>query len=240
VLACVAGGHRALLSHRGDDPSRAVIRSLVPVFVGSVAGAAAFGNRVSALFCDLPVQIQDPVKRLRTVSAEMTRLKESHMSEAGAFLTALGDLAAPWTVAPLTRLYARLSQVFPQRSVSTVTTNVPGPRETLYCLGRKMLESFPYVPIGQGTQVGTAVLSYDGQLTFGVTADYNTLPDVSIMVQAIEADMDLLVKRAREVLLQDVPQSDNAKSGEPARLTEGSEPRLAAVARLTADVTSGS
>jgi len=238
VLACVSAGHRALLAHRGDDPSRAVIRSLVPVFVGQVAGTASFGNRVSALYCDLPVHVADPVKRLRAVSTEMTRLKESHMSEAGALLTALGDLAAPWTVAQLTRLYARLNQIFPQRSVSTVTTNVPGPRERLYCLGRRMIESYPYVPIGQGTQVGTAVLSYDGQLTFGVTADYNTLPDVSVMVQAIEADLDVLLKRAREVLLQDgslEPEQD--KRPDVARLSEGSEPKLASLARLTADST---
>jgi diacylglycerol O-acyltransferase len=236
VLACVAAGHRALLTHRGDDPERAVIRSLVPVFVGKMAGAATFGNRVSAIFCDLPVHLSDPVQRLRAVSAEMTRLKESHMSEAGAYLTALGDLAAPWYVAPMTRLYARLSQFIPQRSVSTVTTNVPGPREALYCLGRRMLESFPYVPIGQGTQVGTAVLSYDGQLAFGVTADCNTLPDVSVMVQAIEADIEALVQRARQVAPQEAPRkADGGKNGEALRIGEGGEPKLAALPRMSAE-----
>lgn len=219
VLASVAAGHRALLAHRGDDPERAVIRSLVPVFVGKVAGTAVFGNRVSALFCDLPVHLSDPVHRLRAVSAEMTRLKESHMSEAGALLTALGDLAAPWVAAPMTRFYSWLGQYAPQRAVSTVTTNVPGPRETLYCLGRRMLESFPYVPIAQGTQVGTAVLSYDGQLSFGLTADYNTLPDISVMVQAIETDIAALVQRAQQITQPDLPRKlEGPRAAEAIRL----------------------
>ena len=73
----------------------------------------------------------------------------------------------------------------PQRSVNTVTTNVPGPQLPLYCLGREMLAYYPFVPISYGVRVGTAILSYNGQLSFGVTGDLDTAPDVDVLVDAI-------------------------------------------------------
>lgn len=214
VLAAVTAGHRALLANRGEDPDRAVVRSLVPVAVKGTGGQALFGNRVSAIFCDLPVHVTDPVERLHGISAEMKRHKSSFMVEAGAYLTTMGDLLpAVWT-GPSTRLSVWLSHFFPQRSVSTVTTNVPGPREPLYCLGRKMVESFPYVPIAQGSRVGTAVTSYDGQLGFGVTADYDTVPDIGVFVNAIESDITELVNRARgkAIELPRIPQDTTVRS----------------------------
>jgi len=45
---------------------------------------------------------------------------------------------------------------------------------------------YPYVPITQCLRVGTAILSYDGSLHFGVTADYDTVPDAPILARGIE------------------------------------------------------
>jgi len=84
----------------------------------------------------------------------------------------------------------------PQRSINTVTTNVPGPQMPLYCLGREMLEYVPYVPIYQGVRIGTAILSYNGRLAFGVTGDFDTAPDVTILADAIPYEVDQLLKLA--------------------------------------------
>jgi hypothetical protein len=43
-------------------------------------------------------------------------------------------------------------------------------------------------------RVGVAVFSYDGELTFGVTADYDTVPDVEVLCRGIEAGMTELLK----------------------------------------------
>ena len=67
----------------------------------------------------------------------------------------------------------------PQRTVGTVTTNVRGPDHTLYAAGRKMVAYQPFVPIAQGVRIGVAILSYDGNVSFGVTGDYDTVPDVA-------------------------------------------------------------
>jgi diacylglycerol O-acyltransferase len=62
------------------------------------------------------------------------------MAEAGAVLTEIGDLAPPAAIGTVSRLAARAMRRLPQRSINTVTTNVPGPQFPLYCLGREMVE----------------------------------------------------------------------------------------------------
>ncbi|HYA67320.1 MAG TPA: WS/DGAT domain-containing protein, partial [Acidimicrobiales bacterium] len=196
VLAAVSGGYRGLLFPRGEDADRAIVRSLVPVSTRHDDGAGGSGNRASALLYNLPVQIADPVERLEIVHEQMTELKASHMAEAGEAVTAIGNLAPPMVVGPLSRMVIRAIHRLPQRSVNTVTTNVPGPQFPLYCLGREMLEYRPFVPISHGVRVSTAILSYNGRLFFGVTGDYATAPDVHVLASATSAGIEQLLERA--------------------------------------------
>ena len=108
----------------------------------------------------------------------------------------MGDLAPPMLVGTVTRLGTRLMHRLPQRSVNTVTTNVPGPQFPLYCLGREMLEYSPYVPLSHGVRVGTAIMSYNGRIAFGVTGDYDTAADVGVLARAIKAGIRELKKLA--------------------------------------------
>ena len=196
VLATVSGGYRELLLSRGEDADRAIVRSLVPVSTRHDDGHGASGNRASALLYDLPVQVADPVERLEVVHDQMTELKASHMAEAGEAVTAIGNLAPPMVVGPLSRMVVRAIHRLPQRSVNTVTTNVPGPQFPLYCLGREMLEYRPFVPISHGVRVSTAILSYNGRLFFGITGDYATAPDVHVLALAASAGIEQLRERA--------------------------------------------
>ena len=181
VLSAISAGFRDLLRSRSDDPDDAVVRSLVPVSVRGTDGRGVPDNRVSTLLYLLPVHIDDPVERLRAVHDEMAELKGSHMAEAGETVTRIGDLAPPMVVGTVVRLGVRAEHVLPQRIVHTVTTNVPGPQFPLYCLGREMLEYRPFVPISHGVRIGTAILSYNGRLAFGVTGDLDTAPDVAVV-----------------------------------------------------------
>lgn len=196
VLTAVAGGLRTLLLGRGEDPSSADIRSLVPVSARHDDGRGVPDNRVTALLYELPVHITDPVERLALVHGQMDELKGSHMDSAGVAVVSLGDLAPPMVVGQLSRLAMRAMRQLPQRSINTVTTNVPGPQFPLYCLGREMLEYRPFVPISQGVRIGTAILSYNGRLAFGITGDYATAPDVDVLATAISAEIDELRRRA--------------------------------------------
>ena len=200
VLAAVTGGYRALLSERGDSLDRAVVRSLVPVSTRRADSQGMPNNRVSVLLYELPVQVSDPVERLETVQEQMTNLKSSHIPEAGEVITSIGNLAPPMLVGPLSRMGIRLARRFGQHSLNTVTTNVPGPQVPLYCLGHEMLEYRPFVPIVHGLRVGTAILSYNGALFFGVTGDYETMPDVAVVATAAAAGIEELLDRAHMYL----------------------------------------
>ena len=196
VLAAVSGGYRELLLSRGEDADRALVRSMVPVSMRHDDGQGGPGNRVSTLLYDLPVQLADPVARLEVVHEQMTELKASHMAEAVEGVTAVGNLAPPMVVGPLSRMVVRAIHRLPQRSINTITTNVPGPQFPLYCLGHEMLEYRPFVPISHGIRVSTAILSYNGRLFFGITGDYATAPDVHVLALAASAGIEHLRERA--------------------------------------------
>jgi diacylglycerol O-acyltransferase len=72
-------------------------------------------------------------------------------------------------------------------AVNTVTTNVQGPPQALYAVGRKLIEYLPFVPLSQGVRLGIAILSYNGNLAFGVTGDFDTVPEVEWFCRRIEA-----------------------------------------------------
>jgi len=59
-----------------------------------------------------------------------------------------------------------------------VCTNVPGPQYPLYMLGHKMLQWYPYVPVGGEMAVNCAILSYNGRLYFGFSGDVHAAPDL--------------------------------------------------------------
>jgi diacylglycerol O-acyltransferase len=165
VLAAISGGLRALLLARGEQPGPHMVRSLVPVSVRAPGEQTMDGNQVSAVLADLPVHLADPVQRLAAVRAELQALKTAHQAKAGQALITLGR----YTPFPLLSWPARLVLGLPQRVIVTVTTNVPGPRQPLYAMGRQLVEILPYVPIATTVRTGVAIATYCGNITFGIT-----------------------------------------------------------------------
>jgi len=134
----------------------------------------------------LPVGITDPVERLRQVSAAMDLLKNSGQAAQMERIVALTDLLPPILQAPLARLQASLMPV------NTVCTNVPGPRETRYLLGEPVQLIVPLVPLAVGIGLGFAILSYADQLTVGLNADAERVPDVWKLAAALHDAFDEL------------------------------------------------
>ena len=193
VLAVITRGFRDLLTQRGENLDGRVVRTMVPVSVRSESERGTYNNKVSAMFADLPVGIADPVERLAAIRAQMQGLKESHQALAGSTLTSLGGFAP----AMLLALGGRVATRTPQRSVNTVTTNVPGPQRPVFLEGCRLLEYFPFVPIAGHVRIGVAIVSYDGGLNFGVTGDYETAPDIGVLCGGIAAGLDELLALSR-------------------------------------------
>ncbi|MDQ2727700.1 MAG: wax ester/triacylglycerol synthase family O-acyltransferase [Actinomycetota bacterium] len=192
VLAAITQGFRQLLISRGENVEGRHVRSLVPVSVRKAAEKGSYDNRVSAMFAELPVGIDDPVERLHAVTAQLRDLKDSKQAVAGETLTSLAGFAPPALLSAGTRVAMRI----PQRNLNTVTTNVPGPRVQLYAAGAKMLEAFPYVPLAGQVRIGVAIFSYLDTLNFGITGDSETNPDLEVLATGIADGLADLKKAA--------------------------------------------
>lgn len=187
VLAAVTSGLRTFLLERDQVVDDLELRAMVPVTMrakeereaASAEGSAALGNRVSMMNAVLPVGPDDPVARLRGVVDGMRELKDSGAAVGADHLLQMSSYVPPTVFAMASRLLIRA------RSINLTITNVPGPQFPLYCLGARVLEAFPYVGIVDGQALTVAVLSYDGQLGFGITGDRDVLPDLHVLADGI-------------------------------------------------------
>jgi diacylglycerol O-acyltransferase len=194
VLAAISSGFRSLLLSRGEQPEPHMVPALVPVSLRAPGAENIYDNRVSVLIADLPVHVADPVELLAEIRAEMAALKAGHEAAAGEALIELGKYTPYWLTAQVIRSAYRL----PQREIVTVTTNVPGPRQPLYGMGRKLVDIIPYVPIATTMRIGVSIFSYCDRVTFGITGDYESTPDIEVLARAIEKGIRDLRKVARQ------------------------------------------
>jgi WS/DGAT/MGAT family acyltransferase len=195
VMSVIAGAFRDLLIERGERVDGVVLRSLVPVSVRA-ADDTTPNNQVAAMIAELPVGIADPAERLASVRQQMADLKASHQADASEAANVLAGVTPPMLYALAARSVSAAVRRLPQCNVNTVTTNVPGPQYPLYALGREMVEYLPFVPLSQGVRIGVAILSYNGQVRFGVTGDYDSVPEVRWFCSRIEACIAELLQLA--------------------------------------------
>jgi WS/DGAT/MGAT family acyltransferase len=192
VLAGVAGGLRRLFESRGEDVTDLRLRALCPVSVRDDSERMQLGNRVSAMFVDLPLGEPDPTQRLQAVRSTTSDLKDRQQAVGAAFLVDLTQFAAPTLLGLAARLAHR------QPFFNLVITNVPGPQVPLYCMGARMLEAFPVVPLTRNTALGIAILSYCGQLHLGLYVDADAVDDVAVLAAGLEDSFAELKKIAEE------------------------------------------
>jgi len=170
VLAVIAGALRRHLDAHGS--TRPALRAMVPVSVRGDGERLALGNLVTAMFPTLPVDVADPVERLRRVCEETRTLKERGQPRASGIMLALaGVLPAP--------VGAALARLAPDHMavVNTVCTNVPGPRASRTLLGARILDIHPIVPLFGGMGLEFAILSYADRLSICAVADPALVPD---------------------------------------------------------------
>ncbi|MEU7143928.1 wax ester/triacylglycerol synthase family O-acyltransferase [Nocardia sp. NPDC046473] len=193
VLAAVAAAFRTVLLTRGEEPTADKLRILAPVSVRPAGAKNILDNRVSAMLPLLPIEIADPVEQLMTVHR---RLAEHKASGEAAAANSVLSLARWLPFAPIAWT-VRLASRYPQRGISGLATNVPGPRRILHLHGREVLEILAYAPIAMRVRIGIAILSYGDQLRFGITGDFDSTPDLHLLAERIEETIEHLLKCAR-------------------------------------------
>ena len=194
ILTGVGGGLARLLETRGELYPELALKVFCPVSVRDDTQKMQLGNRVSAMVVPVPVGEPDPLERLRAVVASTANLKEREQAVGAAALLGLTEYAAP----TLMGLAARL--VHHQPFVNLVVTNVPGPQRPMYCMGARMLEAYPMVPLARNLNLGVAILSYCGQLHVGLLGDRDLWPDLDVLEAGIDDAFSELAKLAGEQL----------------------------------------
>ncbi len=192
VLAVVAGALRTFLISRGRRVEGVELRALVPVSVRTEDEHHHGGNRIVVMRGPLPVYISDPVNRLRFVSQAMAGLKESKQAIGAEVISGVQNFAPPTILAQASRLN------FSTRLFNLIVTNVPGPQFPLYVLGREMLQAIPVAFLPQNHALAIAIMSYNGQLNFGLLGDFDALPDIDAIGENLAAELAKLVELARE------------------------------------------
>lgn len=181
VLAVCTGGLRHLLLERGDELPESGLRAQVPVNIRAQDREHALGNELTSLFVELPVAEGDPLTRYERVLERTAELKAGSQQAGGKAIRDLADLGPPLAG----ELIAR-SMFGGTRMFNLTITNVPGPQLPLYAFGSPLVEILPLVPLFAGHAVGIAVVSYNGQLVFGLNADRLAAPDVGVLAEGIE------------------------------------------------------
>ena len=188
LLTAVAGGVRAL--HLARREPMHDLQVLLPVGTGH-HGDLALGNAVSAMVVRLPLDEADPLACLRRVAAATASAKRHHQAAAATALIGELGLGLQPGIAAVAAVIHR------QPFVNLVVTNVPGPDDSLYAMGARMLEAIPIVPIAGNLSMGVAAFSYHGQFTVGILADRDRCPDVDVMARGMDHTFRVLVRRAR-------------------------------------------
>lgn len=218
VLGIVTEAVRRFMLSRNVDPAHITFRAATPVNVRSDDDRRPMGNRVSSWMVELPIGEPDRVTQIDLIREETVRLKESRQALGVDMLMAATDLAPMGLIAVGAQLVSG--------PVNTIVTNVPGPQFPLYMLGARMLAIIPQVPLLEGLGLGIALMSYNGRVFWGLTGDYELVPDLERFTASI-ADSFAELARAAGV---DLTSSDDRPPQAAANpVPDGARPVLTAI-----------
>ncbi len=193
VLASVAGAMHRFLPRLGVQVHASTMRAAVPVSVRASDQRSAAGNRVSAWLADLPLGERDPWQRLRAVRAMTDALRESHQAAGTQVLTEIAEWTGPNLLGLALRVLNRT------KPYNLIVTNVPGPPLSLYLLNARIRSIYPHLPLFENQGLGIALLSYAGKLAWGLTSDWDLLPTLEDLREALAASLSELGALARTV-----------------------------------------
>jgi diacylglycerol O-acyltransferase len=182
ILAIVTATIRRYCELHGDSVKGKLLRIMVPVNLRGSQSTSDMGNRISLVPVTIPLDIRQPLKLLAAAHKRAEFLKRVHAAElvslAGG-LIGMFPSSAQGLVGPLV---SRL----PITPFNLVCTNVPGPQFPLYLMGHKMVQCYPYVPVGGEMALNCAILTYNGTAYFGFSGDSKAAPDLHEMERLLQ------------------------------------------------------
>jgi diacylglycerol O-acyltransferase / wax synthase len=197
MSVCAGALRRWLLEH--DALPGAPLVVMIPVSLRTEEERGTFGNRVSMMTSTLLTTVADPVERLRATAETAKAAKQTHSALGDEFLSGALQLAMPMMTAPGFRMAAEMPFTnVAHPSANLFISNVPGPPEPLYLAGKQMLTYYPAAFLPRGTGLNIVVLSYSGNIHFGLMACPQLVPDVWSLMGYVTEALNELAQAAEE------------------------------------------
>lgn len=191
VMALCAGALRRWLElHEALPPSPLV--AAVPVSVRTKGQKGTFGNKVSMMLAPLATNVSDPVERLESTHEAMRAAKEQHGAIPAGLLADVSQFAMPALANQAWRLSATLRLMERVNPFNLIISNIPGPNVALYFAGAKVLAYYPVSAVVDGQGLNITVMSYRGNLYFGLVACRHLVPDLDVMAGFLRDELSLL------------------------------------------------
>ncbi|MBV8359895.1 MAG: wax ester/triacylglycerol synthase family O-acyltransferase [Deltaproteobacteria bacterium] len=212
VLAVLGEGAARYLKHHGW-PTDGILRFGCPVNVRRPGEEIVLENRVSAMMPSTPAAPLDMVKRLKSISEQTARLKQSGAAYTMERMMSLAAAIPPALLGVVSALGAISTQFMagiyrisnwrptpsgfatPAAGISFVATNVPGPQTPWYFAGHKVTDMFGLLPLPSNIGYGVGISSYDEHIIFSMMADALMIPDVDQMKVFVQEAFDDLIHR---------------------------------------------
>jgi WS/DGAT/MGAT family acyltransferase len=195
-MAVSSAALRNYLQGLGELPEDPLI-AMIPVSVRSESEKNEYANRVTSILSELATDEADPILRIQRIHRAMAESKRMQQAMPATLLTDWTEVATPLLLAQAARIAARtkiLDRMNPPFNV--IISNVPGPRESLYCGGAEMETYYPVSAVAEGQGLNITVISYRDQLDFGVIACRELVPDVWKFKELFAEGLEELEKAA--------------------------------------------
>jgi WS/DGAT/MGAT family acyltransferase len=185
LLASVAGALRGYLRDIDEAVDGLTIRATVPVSLRPLEHAKKLGNHFGLVFLELPIGEPNPLRRLERVAGNMREIKRSRQAVMTFGVLAALGMGPSMLQRPALELFSR--------KATAVATNVPGPQAPLYLAGCRIREQMFWVPQSGSIGMGISILSYNGQVFFGLIADAKLLPDPGEVIRRFKPEFEKLL-----------------------------------------------
>ncbi len=194
LAACTESLRQYLIAH-DDLPDKPLIAS-VPVSVRNDDDQGTGGNKVSAMFAGLPVQLEDPVDQLIEIHRRMNSAKELHHAVGADMLQDWSEMFGPAMFTEASRLMSRLRTADRNAGLhltdrvaihNVVISNVPGPPLPLFVAGARMVATYPLGPVLFGAGLNLTVLSNMGNVDISAVGCTELVPDIWALTDGFAA-----------------------------------------------------
>jgi diacylglycerol O-acyltransferase len=191
VSICAGAVRRWLIAH--DELPADPLVAQIPVSVRTEEQIGTYGNRIMLMSAPLRTDIADPVERLLSTHAALGDMKQRHRALPASLLADANHFIPPAVFSRAARLTFGIATSTAGRPVwNLVVSNVPGPQFPLYCAGARLVANYPVSVITHGMGLNITVMSYLGHLDFGIVADREQMPDVSLLIGWLAEELELL------------------------------------------------